>query len=193
MSTHILHKNPNAFYYFTITCYNWLYLFEKTNLYSFLYEWFDVLKQDNVFISAYVIMPNHLHAIVYCKGTEKYINKILGEGKRFISYEVINRLKKENESEILGILTRGVTQTDKERGKLHSVFESSMDIKEIETEKFMIQKINYIHRNPVSGKWKLVDDYRLYAYSSAAFYEPVEGNIYKGYPIMHYNNMEFEN
>ena len=56
----------------------------------------------------------------------------------------------------------------------------------------MIQKVNYIHRNPVSGKWKLVDDYRLYEHSSAGYYEPVDGMQYKGYPVIHYAEMIFE-
>jgi hypothetical protein len=33
------------------------------------------------------------------------------------------------------------------------------------------QKLDYIHHNPVKGKWKLVDDFTDYHHSSAAFYE----------------------
>jgi hypothetical protein len=32
-------------------------------------------------------------------------------------------------------------------------------------------KIDYIHFNPVSGKWNLAKDYLDYYYSSAGFYE----------------------
>jgi len=33
------------------------------------------------------------------------------------------------------------------------------------------QKIDYIHHNPVSGKWNLVNDWTEYPHSSAGFYE----------------------
>ena len=32
------------------------------------------------------------------------------------------------------------------------------------------QKLDYIHHNPVSGKWNLVEDFTQYLYLSAAFY-----------------------
>ncbi|HEY5535971.1 MAG TPA: hypothetical protein VIL99_13685, partial [Ignavibacteria bacterium] len=64
-----------------------------------------------------------------------------------------------------------VNITDKKRNKLHQVFQPSFDLKELVTEKYVIQKLNYIHKNPISGKYNLVDDYTLYKYSSARFYE----------------------
>lgn len=36
---------------------------------------------------------------------------------------------------------------------------------------FLEQKLNYIHRNPVQGKWRLVDDFADYEHSSASYYE----------------------
>lgn len=48
---------------------------------------------------------------------------------------------------------------------------TSSDIKECWTEKFLHQELDYMHSNPVSGKWTLVDDPMKYPYSSAAFYE----------------------
>ncbi|MDN3655631.1 hypothetical protein QWZ08_08340 [Ferruginibacter paludis] len=33
------------------------------------------------------------------------------------------------------------------------------------------KKINYIHNNPVSGKWMLAKDFVEYEHSSASFYE----------------------
>ena len=34
-----------------------------------------------------------------------------------------------------------------------------------------MQKINYIHHNPVNGKWNLAKDFVSYEHSSASFYE----------------------
>lgn len=50
------------------------------------------------------------------------------------------------------------------------MFETSSDIKVRWTEKFLHQKLDYIHANPVSDNWSLVDDPAKYPYSSAGFY-----------------------
>ncbi len=48
---------------------------------------------------------------------------------------------------------------------------SSFDAKPIFTKSFLKQKIDYIHNNPVKGKWRLTDDFIRYEHSSASFYE----------------------
>jgi hypothetical protein len=65
--------------------------------------------------------------------------------------------------------------------KKHNVFRPSEDIKEIMTEKFMRQKLNYMHKNPVSGKWKLAENYLYYIHSSARFYELGEEGVFHVY------------
>jgi len=46
----------------------------------------------------------------------------------------------------------------------------SFDIKECRTEKFILQKLIYIHENPVRGKWRLSSSSLTYPHSSAPFY-----------------------
>jgi len=40
------------------------------------------------------MMPNHVHALIYFSKTNKPINKIVGDGKRFMAYEIVKRLKR---------------------------------------------------------------------------------------------------
>ena len=42
---------------------------------------------------------------------------------------------------------------------------------EMWNEKVFIQKLNYIHNNPLQPKWKLAELPENYKYSSASFYE----------------------
>ena len=58
---------------------------------------------------------------------------------------------------------------EKKKGQIHKVFRDSFDAKPIFSQKFLIQKINYIHHNPVSGKWMLVKNFIEYEHSSASF------------------------
>ncbi len=68
-----------------------MHLFELTKSYDLVYNWFDILKNDKIEIIAYVIMPNHVHCILYFPEAGFNLNKILSNGKRFMAYEIINR------------------------------------------------------------------------------------------------------
>ena len=54
----------DGIYFITVTCYNWLPLFQITNTYDAVFKWSNYLKQKGHYITGYVIMPNHLHAFV---------------------------------------------------------------------------------------------------------------------------------
>ena len=114
-------------FFITFTCYNWLSLIDITNSYDLVYKWFDVLKKNGHYITGYVIMPNHVHATIAFQKTKKSINKIIGDGKRFIGYEIINRLQQQDQKDILLQLQNAVNSSDKKKGKLHEVWEDSFE------------------------------------------------------------------
>ena len=68
------HKEVNTSYFFTFTCFKWLPLFEKTDLFDDIYKWFDLLKKEENFILGYVIMPDHLHALKFIKQKLNYMH-----------------------------------------------------------------------------------------------------------------------
>lgn len=157
-------------FFITFTCYRWLPLTDLTNSYDLVYGWFDYLKKQNHRIAGYVIMPNHLHALIDFSTTTKKINTIIGDGKRFMAYEIIKRLQTVGKTDVLMSLEKGVAAKGKEKGKLHEVWEESFDWKICETAEFAYQKLIYMHNNPCSGKWKLVEDITRYEHSSARYY-----------------------
>jgi hypothetical protein len=71
----------------------------------------------------------------------------------------------------LAVLKDGLTERERNKKQLHKVFKDSFDGKPIFSERFLLQKLNYIHYNPVSGKWKLAKDFVSYEDSSVSFYE----------------------
>ena len=171
MAVKYKHTDVYSMYFCTFTCYKWMHLFEQTNSYDIVYDWFTILKEEKVEVIAYVIMPNHVHCILYFPEAGFNLNKILSNGKRFMAYEIINRLENANDTYTLQILQNALTERERKKKQLHKVFKDSFDAKPIFSEKFLIQKLNYIHHNPVSGKWKLARDFVSYEHSSAAFYE----------------------
>ena len=157
-------------YFITFTCFQWKPLIELTNGYDLVYSWFDHLKNKGHFITGFVIMPNHVHAMIAFRNTGQSINTIVGNGKRFIAYGIIKRLIEQNENQLLQQLSISVKKTDKKRNKLHEVWEDSFDWKECKTNEFMNQKLAYMHENPNRGKWNLVCSLTEYRHSSANYY-----------------------
>lgn len=177
----------DGMYFITFTCCSWMPLFQLTNSYDMVYKWFDHLKEKGHYINGYVIMPNHIHALISFRNTGKSINTIISNGKRFMAYEIVNRLSAANEQKILHQLNLAVTESDKKRGKLHQVFEPSFDWKECRSSAFILQKLNYMHDNPCKGKWNLAASPSDYPHSSALFYITGEQGIY---PVTGYTFME---
>jgi REP element-mobilizing transposase RayT len=185
MSIRKLKEETGYIYFSTFTCYQWIHLFEKTNFYDRIYNWFDFLSGKKIQIISYVIMPNHFHGLIFLPETAPTINKVIGEGKRFMSYPLITRLEEQKEEEILEKLKSGVTEKEKLKGIKHKVFEPSFDAKPCFTDEFVHQKLNYIHNNPVSKKWKLAETPEDYIHSSAKYYLTGEQGIY---PVVDYRD-----
>ncbi len=160
----------HGIYFITFTCARWLKLFELTNSYDLVYKWFNFLIKEGHLVIGYIIMPNHVHALIAFRNNGKSINGIVGNGKRFIAYELIERLKDGKFHEVLHQMNEQVNATDRSRNKKHEVFEPSFDWKECNSEKFIEQKLNYIHENSIKGEARLVENPEDYEYSSARYY-----------------------
>jgi len=176
---------PNGVYSITFTCARWLELYKITNGYDTVYHWFDYLKAKGNHIVAYVIMPSHVHAIIgFCTSTTP-INNIIGNGKRFMAYELVKLLRSQGKEELLEQMKGWVNSTDEMRHKQHEVFEPSFDWKECFDMRFIEQKAANIHMNPCkAGMVKLPEEY---VHSSAKYYYTGEQGIY---PVITY--IEFQ-
>ena len=139
MAIKLKHTDTYSTYFITFTCVEWIALFEISNTYHLVYKWFTILKDEfNADIIAYVIMPNHLHIIAHFKNESFNLNAILGNGKRFMAYEIINRLEFEKNTELLNHLESLLTVRERKKGQLHKVFKDSFDAKAIFSQQFLI-------------------------------------------------------
>ena len=179
MSVRRQRSEKDGLYFITFTCYNWLPLIDIVNGYDLVYKQFNYLKSCRHYIVGYIIMPNHIHALIAFKNTGKTINSIVGNIKRFMAYDIVERLEQRGRKDILQKLADGVNATDKKKGQLHQVFEPSFDGKWCYSEKIVYQKLDYMHMNPCRGKWKLCDCPEEYLHSSAHFYITGVQGIYE--------------
>lgn len=166
-------------FFITFTCVRWIPLIEISKSYDLVYKWFDHLKLNGHFINGYVIMPNHVHLLISFKRSKQSINTIIGNGKRFMAYEMVKRLEKSGEYQLLVALNKYVEYIRSIKNKKHDVWELSFDWKECSNDKFITQKLNYIHMNPCKGKWKLCSVMEDYLHSSAKFYETGIQGVYE--------------
>ena len=187
MSVKTAVEERDGLHFITFTCQGWLPLIDATNSYDLVYKWFDYLKGQGHFICGYVIMPNHLHVLLGVRQANKSINTLVSNGKRFMAYELVTRLQAGGHGVILQQLAEAVSPSDARRGKRHQVFAPSFDAKECRNDRFVEQKLQYMHNNPCSGKWHLASDPVSYVHSSARFYFSGEAG---GYAITHYKALE---
>jgi REP element-mobilizing transposase RayT len=166
-----VHKpvQTSGVYFITFTCHRWFPLIHTTDAYDQVYKFFSILNRKHSLL-AFVIMPNHLHFMLHYKDTQQSLNTIIGNGKRFMAYEIVKRLHSHRNSNLLTRLSAGVMCGEKKNNKQHAVWEQSFDVKECRSERMTGQKLRYIHHNPISGKWKLSESFIDYQHSSARFY-----------------------
>ena len=160
-----IHKpvNKKSIYFITFTCFRWQPFFELVNGYDLVYKWFDVLKNFGNEVLGYVIMPNHIHLIWR-------INEPNGKESpqgSFLKYTA-HIFKKMLRDE--GRLTLEAYGVDAENKKYEFWQRDSLAIP-LFTRKVAIQKLNYIHNNPLKEHWNLVKHPCDYKYSSARYYE----------------------
>ena len=177
----------SGMFFITFTCHKWLSLIDKVTGYDIVYNWFDHLKEKGHFINGYVIMPNHVHALISFINTKQSINTIVGNGKRFMAYEIIQRLEVNKDVALLQQLSAQVEAARKANKKHHEVWKTSFDWKDCRSNEFVWQKLNYMHNNPCTGKWQLAANPIEYIHSSAKFYLTSVQGIY---PVTNFMEME---
>lgn len=184
MNIEKIKTESDSFYLITITCLNWMCLFELTNLYEYIYHCFNMNIRKRVYTTGYVIMPDQLQTLVYSKNKQIPIVEIFSETKRFLAYEIVKRLEKLGRNDLLKIMHDSVSLLDANKGQKHNVFHTSCDIKKIVSEKILRQRLYYMHTRPLSGNWNLAENYTDYLHSSAKYYESGLEGIYK---VIHFS------
>ncbi|MCO5273357.1 MAG: transposase [Flavobacteriales bacterium] len=187
MATHHHQGTSGGMYFCTSTCWNWLSLIEEVRLYDHFYQWMADLRSKGCGVASYVLMPNHVHLLLFVPGGLS-INSLLSNMKRFSAYEVIKRLKAAALDDLLAQLAEAVNPAAS--GSQHyRVWRISSDIKLCYSDWFIQQKLDYIHRNPVRGKWELAENASSYEHSSAAFY--LHGKENKHVRLVHVDEVGF--
>jgi len=155
---------PTHPHFITLTVLHWIPLFTNQDSVKVLIDSFKHLqKSDNLKIYAYVILENHLHLVASSDNLEKTIKKF----KSYTAKKLLELLQQQNVKTILEQLAFYKKAHKKET--TYQVWQEGMKPKLIQDKKTMIQKIEYIHNNPVKRGY--IDVAKHWRYSSARDYD----------------------
>ena len=152
-------SKDTPFYYLTSVANNRLPVFRTDKIKEIVANALDeARKSAEILIFAYIIMPDHYHLIT--DGSRKP-SEVLRYTNGITARRVINYLKGKNFASSLEKLK----QETKKREYKYSLWEHHPNAFSLNNEATLIQKVNYIHQNPVCAK--LVEKAEDYLYSSA--------------------------
>jgi putative transposase len=156
------HTSLGKIYFWTATIHKWFHLLKTDDNKQLIVDSLKYLSDGNfITVYAFVIMPNHIHLIWQ-------LNKLNGKETpkgsflKYTAHKLLEQLKQAGESN-----NYIVNQTNKK----HEIWQADSLGIEIISPEVARQKMDYIHFNPVSGKWQLAKDDITYYFSSARFYE----------------------
>ena len=150
--------------FFTATILEWKTLLNTDKYIDIIIESlrFLVLHQ-RIKLFCFVIMPNHIHLIWQIQAGHKRENvqrdflKFTSQNIRYDLMEFNNELLQEFK----------VDAKDRE----YQIWERNPLSIDLYNHKIFMQKLEYIHTNPLQEKWNLANSEEAYIYSSALFYE----------------------
>jgi len=163
-------------YFITFTIIEWLKVLENDEYKLIIVDSIHFCQMNKgLVVYGYCIMPNHVHMII--QGVDNYsVSEILRDLKRFTSRAIVKKLEEEKPEGYLLILNQFLEAGKSlKRIKKYKVWQDDNRAMVIFSNKFLYQKLNYIHQNPV--KYGLCQFPWEYTFSSAVNYAGNDGLI----------------
>jgi REP element-mobilizing transposase RayT len=176
MSTKYKATTTEECYFITITTVGWIDVFtrlnQKQNIISAL-QFCQINKGLEIY--AYCIMSNHIH--LFCKATNGFVlSDVMRDFKKFTSKKIIQTILEEHESRREWMLDFFQKSCDHlKKNQQYKVWQNGYHAEHIFSNKFIKQKLDYIHFNPV--KDKIVSSPEDYYFSSARNYAGLENDL----------------
>jgi putative transposase len=145
--------------YITAVAKDRLPVFQKDEMKTITCNAIDEARNSCGFLLfAYVIMPDHLHLLT---DSPKLPSEVLRFIKGIVSRRVIDYLKEKGHDASL----QKLRHEEQAHGYRYSLWQHESNVFQIFSETVLMQKVNYIHLNPVRAE--LVEDMLAYRWSSA--------------------------
>lgn len=170
--------NQNDPHFITFTVVGWVDVFTRDSYRKIIIDSLEYcIKEKGLVLNAYVIMTNHIHIIASTKN-EKGLSSIIRDFKSHTSKKIIQELNsnnKESRREWMLRLFKYFAKYNKRNTEYQFWKQDNHPIELISNE-WVIQKLDYIHLNPVRGGW--VEHPEDFLYSSARNYAGMNSPIH---------------
>ena len=157
--------NSAEFYFCTDVIVGWQYVSTSPQFFDVIINTLKHCQENKgLRVHGFVIMPNHVHTILSAE--QSNLSDILRDYKRYTSKTISGMLQISGANR----LTRYFSQAAKtaSRGNTYKVWQQGSHPEAITSQKFFVQKLNYIHENPVRKGY--VEKPEHWVYSSARNY-----------------------
>ena len=154
----------NQLYFYTSTIHGWKPLIQQCNFEPIIVDSLSFLaKKECIKVYGFVIMPNHIHLIWQLRkqnGKESPAASLM----KFTAHQFEKYLQEKD----AGLLKEYAVEWN---SRQYNFWLPDPDWFLLNNEATVLQKLNYMHNNPMLKHWNLVDNPIKYKYSSAKFYE----------------------
>jgi len=170
--------NQHAMHFVTFTIVAWVDLFTRKECKEIVVKSLKYcIENKGLMLFAYVIMPSHIHLIISAKQSSDGLSSIIRDMKKHTSKEILKWVLtsgKESRREWLEVVFKYHAKYNK-NNSTYQVWQQDNQPKVLELPKFTLQKLDYIHHNPVEVG--IVSEPWHYQYSSARNYADLAGVI----------------
>ena len=168
MSEKYKYWDEQGLYFATMGTVGWVDLFTRSELKHIIIDSLRYCqKEKGLVIHAWCLMPSHLHLIISTK--QEPLQNIMRDFKKHTSKELIKCIERINESRKGWMLDLFSEVADGlKRVSHYKVWQDGTHPEILTSSKFIEQKLDYLHNNPVADE--IVDEPEEYRYSSARDY-----------------------
>ena len=138
-------KEEHYPYFITVSVVDGISLFEDSIISDIILDSIRFMQNKGIRIIAYVVMHNHVHMIIEGEGLSAHVRKL----KSYTARRIIDSLKERGRKLLLKRLH--YLKHDHHKDSDYQVWQEGFHPKQISTVEMMIQKIEYIHYNPVKA------------------------------------------
>jgi REP element-mobilizing transposase RayT len=173
MSTGYQISEQDELHYVTFQIVRWVDIFTRQVYRDIVIDSLKFCRQHKgLEIYAFVIMSNHIHLLM--RSQEARLSDTIREFKSFTAKKILEAIHTESESRrewMLNLFEFSARQH--KRNEKYQIWTHENHAEIIYSNKFIDQKINYIHENPVRAG--IVERAEDYLYSSAKNYAGLQG------------------
>jgi len=157
-------------YFMTCTIVGWLAVFTRPDAVQIVFDcWKFLQKEKNFRLYGHAVLENHLHLIAAAPD----LSNVMKSFKMFTARQIVDLLEASAAKVLLRQL-RALKLRHKAESE-YQVWEEGSKPKQIGNDEMMLQKLEYIHNNPVKRGY--VDEPVHWRYSSARNYAGMPGLV----------------